>query len=490
MSNQPLLRGECQAIPARGLSLETTTKFGYFITEQNGQPCQVAPYYAADRSLVAQKIRFAGKVFTVAGDMKHALLWGQQLWGESGKRVVVVEGEIDAMSVSQCQGNRWPVVSIPNGASGAKKALQGQLAWLEGFDEVVLLFDNDAPGIEATNECAVLFSPGKCKVASLPLKDANDMLRAGRVDEVIQALWSAKTYRPDGILNAQDMWSLLSKQDEKERIEWPWPQTQAKLNGMGTKQLTMICAGSGIGKSHISREIAAYLLGLGETIGYIGLEESVKESAMALLAIQMEKPLYKMNEVPLEELKPVFDSVYGTGRAFFYDCFGSLDSGNLLNRIRYLARGCGCRWIFLDHISIVVSGISEGDERRTIDNLMTSLRSAVQELDVGLFAVCHLKRPSGEGSSYNEGRSVSLSDLRGSASLEQLSDNVLGLERNQQDAATANETTLRVLKCRRTGKVGVADVLVYGTEKGVCKVKPPVSPFTPEPTNNGEKDAF
>jgi twinkle protein len=67
------------------------------------------------------------------------------------------------------------------------------------------MFDMDEPGAAAAKECAQLFTPGKCKIASLPLKDANEMLKAGRVAEIIDAIWGAKEFRPDGIVTLKDL---------------------------------------------------------------------------------------------------------------------------------------------------------------------------------------------------------------------------------------------------------------------------------------------
>jgi twinkle protein len=141
-----------------------------------------------------------------------------------------------------------------------------------------------------------------------------------------------------------------------------------------------------------------------------------------------------------------------------------MDSSNLMNRIRYMSKGCGCGWIILDHLSIVVSGMGDGDERRLIDNTMTKLRSLVEELKVGMIIVSHLRRPEGRG--HEEGASTSLSQLRGSAGIAQLSDMVLGLERNQQDEAQRNRTIVRILKNRFTGETGIASYLEYDNERG------------------------
>ena len=172
-----------------------------------------------------------------------------------------------------------------------------------------------------------------------------------------------------------------------------------------------------------------------------------------------------LTEMPKEDLRDAFNATLGTGRVFMYDHWGSTEGDNLLAKIRYLVRGCGCDYIILDHISIVVSGMEGGDERRIIDNMMTKLRSLVEEVNCGLILVSHLRRPSGDRG-HEEGQITSLSQLRGSASIGQLSDIVIGLERDQQDAETSNQTTVRVLKNRWSGETGIATSLYYSKETG------------------------
>ena len=127
----------------------------------------------------------------------------------------------------------------------------------------------------------------------------------------------------------------------------------------------------------------------------------------------------------------------------------------------------GVDFVILDHISIVVSGLddAEGDERKLIDKLMTKLRSLVEETGAGVIAIVHLKRPD-RGPAFTEGRPVALSDLRGSGALEQLSDVVIALERNQQDEETQNLAHLRVLKNRPIGTVGLCGTVLYNQETG------------------------
>ena len=136
--------------------------------------------------------------------------------------------------------------------------------------------------------------------------------------------------------------------------------------------------------------------------------------------------------------------------------------------------GCGCRWIVVDHLHMLVSATIEGDERRAIDMIMTKLRSICEETGAGMILVSHLRRVEGN-KGHENGVQVNLSHLRGSQSIAQLSDCVIALERNQQadDPEEANTTVLRVLKSRYTGDVGLATKLLYNNETGRLEELPP-----------------
>lgn len=465
--NLPLIQGEVRALGVRKIHEETAAKFGYLVGTYQGKTVQIAPYRDAKGTIVAQKIRFPDKTFTITGKMPGTL-FGQHLWKDGGKRVVVTEGEIDAMSVAQVFNLSWPVVSVPNGAQGAKKSIQQNLEWLERFDQVVFMFDEDAQGQKAAVECAELLTPGKAAIASLPLKDANEMLKAGRSKELTQAVWNARTYRPDGVINASELWHEVSKPVEMG-TPYPFPGLNKTLFGLRPGEIATFAAGSGIGKTAITREIA-YHLGntLEQPVGWIGLEENVGRSTRGLMGLHLSKPIWLPGvNVTEEERRRAFEETAGTGRYWLYDHFGSLDSDNLLSKLKYMVLGCGVRWLILDHISIVVSGLdAEDDERRAIDRTMTRLRQFTEQTKAGLILVSHLKRPNGAG--HEEGAPTSLAQLRGSAAIAQLSDIVIGAERNQQAAneTQRNTTVLRVLKNRYAGITGVAEALRWNPDTG------------------------
>ena len=465
-TNAGFIETTFRGLGKRCIDGDTCRKWEYGYGSYNGQLVQVANYQDEGGQLIAQKIRFKSKDFRWVGDAKSVRLWGEHLWRDGGRMVVITEGEIDALSISQLYGNKYPVVSVPNGAQSAKKAVLNSLDWLEKFDSVIFCFDNDDPGKAAAVECSVLLSPGKSKLCRLPLKDANEMLQAGRGKELIDLIWGAKVYRPDGIVAGEDVWSLVTKESTAKSIPYPWEGVTKVTHGLRTGELVTFCAGTGVGKSQVCREIAHWLLQSGEKVGYIALEESVKRSAMSLISLHLNKPVH-LDESLLnkEELRTAFDNAIGKDKVVFYDHWGSLDNDNLLNRLKYMIRSCGCNWIVLDHLSLVVSGLSDGDERRNIDNAMTRLRSLVQETGAGVLLVSHLKRPDGN-KGHEEGQRTTLAQLRGSAAIAQLSDMVIGLERDLQDEDSKNVTTVRCLKNRFSGVTGVCCNLLFNPDTG------------------------
>lgn len=459
------------SLTKRCIGKDTCSKFKYFSTVYKGKPCQVACYYDDSGNLVGQKLRFPDKSFAVLGSISNRL-YGSQLWA-SGKKIVITEGEIDCLTVSQLQGNKWPVVSIPNGAQAAKKAIESNLEYLENFEEVILMFDMDDPGRKASEECAKILPAGKAYIANLPCKDPNECLSEGKGSEVLQAVWNAKPYRPDGIVSGTDLYEkcVTDIDDLKDSVEYPWKALQEKTKGARHGELYVFTSGSGMGKSTILRELEYYFgVHRGELCGIVALEESTRKTGMELMSIHLNKRLILDPEgTDEDERSRAFLETIGNGKFFLYDHFGSLDSSNLLGKLRYMIVSLGCKRIFLDHISIVVSGMDtdeDGGERKAIDKLMTNLRSLVEETGATMFVVSHLKRPEKKG--HEEGAQVSLSQLRGSGAIAQLSDMVIGLERNQQ-GDNPNVLTLRVLKNRFCGDTGVSGYLEYDPETGRLK---------------------
>ncbi len=466
MTRDSLVRGEYLDLQARKISKQTCKKYGYHVADIMGTTAQVADYFNDKGELVGQKVRYADKTFRALGDVSTKNLFGRQLWRDKGRQVIITEGEVDCLSIAEAFGAKYPVVSLPNGAQSAERVIKNNLEWLEGFTTVVLWFDNDVAGKEAVERVLPILSAGKVKVITSAYKDANELLVKEGKSAVISATYEAKEWRPDGILAAGEMWDKYKEKETFETYDYPYPKLNDMFKGIRKGELVTFTAGSGMGKSTVVREIAYDLMLKQERkIGYVALEENWRRTLTSFLSLYTNKPLFYDNELTQEQEKEAWSETVGKNRLYLYDHFGSIETDNLMSKIRVMVHTCGVDFVILDHISIVVSGMDNGDERKAIDRLMTDLRSLVEETQIGMIIISHLRR-TGTDKNHEDGAQISLGQLRGSGAIAQLSDAVIGLERNAQSTEDGDKINVRVLKNRFAGSLGLADTLFYNSKTG------------------------
>lgn len=478
-----------RALTHRKLSYSTCEHFNVRVgvSSKDGETpiYTLFPRYKS-QELVGWKTKDIDKKYVSTGG-SDVDLFGSHNLNPTGKRLWITEGEEDAMAFYQVlkEGSSladWhpPVVSIPTGSASAVKAILQNMELINGYEEVILVFDNDTPGKKARDEVCKLLA-GKVSYITLPVKDCNQMLMEGRGTELKWKAYSYTKYQPDGIVNAKDLWERYV--DNNEVHSFPYPKIMKLLNertyGSRPGSIITITAGTGSGKTQFLRELLYhYYLTTDEKIAGMFLEEDIADTIKGIIALDLNKRIQLPDVVKTdEEEKHSFDKLFDSGRISFYDYFGGMDDGSLLTKLRYFA-STGHKFIFLDHLSIVVSEYAaEGGERERIDTLMTKLAKFVKEFNVVLFLVVHLRKSDNSRFSFELGARPTLDDLRGSGSLKQLSWDVIGLSRNQQhpDPYCANTTEVSVLKCRLTGRTGTCDYLHFDQKTGrlICIDKPP-----------------
>ena len=488
METQPITNGKQESkvqnfsqqsdfteIVDRNLSENTCKKYGVSVkTDSMGSIINhYYPYHDKQGSKIATKTRYTkSKEFSVQGNTHQAGLFGEHLFSKS-KFIIITEGEIDCLSAYQMfyTGKyETPVVSIKHGVASAVKDIKNSLEWLEQFQNILINFDNDEQGKEGALKVAELFSPGKCKIMHLPqeFKDASDCLVKNKIQIYTQAFWNAKRFAPDGIINANTLFDDIIKPSVQSFVQYPFEGLNKMTYGLRASELVTFTSGSGLGKTQVIRELVHHLLKqTKDNLGLLMLEENPVVTSKGIMSIEANQRLHLPDvHISKEEWQKHFDATTGSGRVFLFDHFGSNTIDNIISRVRYLAKGLDCKYIIIDHVSIIVSDQSHGDERKALDEIMTRLRTLVQETGIAMIVVSHLRRPDGKG--HEEGAATSLSQLRGSASIGQLSDMVIGLERDAQhdDPEIRHTTKVRVLKNRFSGITGPCCDLKYDMDTG------------------------
>lgn len=457
-SRKPLiLDGEIRAIPSRGILLETCRRWGVSIArDEKGRFVMLSTYKDASGQIVGQHERHQDKGlgFPWRGDRPKDVLYGQWLWGKGGKKVVVCEGELDALSVSQANDLKWPVVSLSAGAHSAAKDLNHPaiMRWLDSFEQIVLYFDDDEPGQKAATECAGLFPPGKVFIASVPgYKDANEALQAGPkgADYIRQAIWNAKPYAPVEICTLREVFSGPYEQTPPG-LSFPWPEITRITGGMRPNELTVIGAGIGVGKTTLTLELLAHALKEhNQKVGVFPLEQNNKEFGHRLGSVLAGQKLWpdpteEMYQAAQEAVEPYKDQI----QVFQKDHASSWD------RMRYILRymaASGCRLIIIDNLTGVIAGEETGDRVGLIDRIFKELGTLVENFPVHIVVVSHLKRPRDDALQHERGREIDMSDFRGAGSIGIFAHYCWGLERDKHNEEPAK---LVLLKDRPNGKVG------------------------------------
>jgi twinkle protein len=456
--SEDLLDGEVTTLASRGISEETCRRYDYRTGKTSkGKKCHIANFRNQDGQVVAQHLRLAGKEFPWVGKKgKDLMLFGQHLVREGVSKLIITEGEIDAMSVAEALGpkSRFAAVSIISGAKGAIKDLSANLSFIERAEEIILMFDMDDPGREAAAECARLFRPGKVKIAELPMKDANEMLLAGRAAEIVDAVFAAKSWRPEGVVRLSDVKSRVLEAPVMGLPWWHKGLTDATF-GRRMGELDALGAGTGVGKTDfLTQQIEFDINTLGEKVGLFFLEqqpfETVRRIAGKMVGRKFHIPPNDDNQWTQEELETAVDLLDRHDKLRMYDHFGSADYDLIEATIRYLYHGEGVRLFYIDHLTALAS--TAEDERKALEEIMAKLGGLVKELDIWVCLISHLATP--DGKPHEEGGRVMIRHFKGSRSIGFWCHFMFGLERNQQaeDEDERQTTIFRVLKDRVSGQ--------------------------------------
>ena len=453
-------------LDSRGISQEVVDHFNVKMSvDSNGKPEAHFYPYTKDGRTVAYKKRLLPKDFSITGNFKDVELFGQQQ-ATRGRRLVITEGEIDAMSVAEAYkqngGTIWPVVSIPS-ASSTSHAL-AQRDWLNSFEAVVIMVDNDEAGEKAKEQLVKLLKPGKALIAKLPGKDPNEVLLNHGAKVLVDAVWSAKEWSPAGIVTGDEIWDQFMQRKAVESVPYPscLNGLNDKLGGMRQGEITLFTSGTGSGKSTVIKEIILDLLEkTDDRVGLISLEESVGDTAEKFISMALKRPVADPPPLTDEELRAGFDMVFADERLVLLDHQGSVGDNSLIDKIEYMAL-MGCKYLVLDHITIAVSEGSEGlSGNEAVDKVMSDLLKVVKRHNVWLGLISHLRKS--QGKSFEEGNLASIDDIKGSGSIKQISFDIIAFARNlvAEDEMEQNTVRFRVLKSRFTGRTGDAGCAIY-----------------------------
>lgn len=466
--NMSLFKYEYQDLTKRKIPESIAKQYRYGVgVDNSGNMCQIANYFNKDKEVVGQKLRYANKKFKFIGDSKQSLMFGQQLWRNEGKKLVITEGEIDALSVATGFDGKYPVVSLKGGARSAKKEITEHLEWINGYEEVYFWFDNDTHGRAAVEDCVSLLPVDKVRIIRHPeYKDANEVLTYKGKGGIVSTFYEAERYKPDDIVCPTDLIDTVAE-PVQAGFEYAYRSLTDLLYGRRFGEVITLGAGVSVGKTDFIMTQVAFDIQQGWPVATFMLEQSVKETVLRI-AGKLDGCHYHLpdTEIDSDKLKNTVSSM--SDKLYMFDNFGSNDWEIISSKIRYIKHNYGCRIFYIDNLTAL--NAHAGDERRNLDALMAEVAGLAKELDIWIMLVSHLNPPK-TGAAHESGGKTEQAQFTGSRAIMRWSYAMLGIERNtlHTDPEDRNKGLVRVLKDRFSGSATGRTVgFRYDKVTGIC----------------------
>jgi twinkle protein len=395
-------------------------------------------------------------------------LFGQWCSPRSGKRLLICAGEEDTLAAYQMLQEKYPdwdhaVVGLPRGEEGHAPVAEN-MAFLNGFDEVIIATDMDAAGRSALAKLVPIVGE-KARTLEISEKDISDMLVKGKKKEFLNAFFSAKEYRPSTIVLVSDILEDAVK-PVKWGLDYPFPKLTKLTYGMKEGgEIIGIGAGPGSGKSTIFQQFQRHLMfHHKEPIAVFDIEEGATFGLKKLIGSEMNRPIH----LPDCEYDQDVARTVGKRLAEYANFYGG-DSENwceVEDAIRYFASK-GIRFFFIDPLSALVEHLSASDGNTELGKIMRSMRRFRKHQGLTFFHANHLNNPI-SGKDHGEGGAVRGSQFSGSRAQWKYSTLLMGLEGNQlaETEEEKHKRKLVVIKDRLGGKTGVVN-LKYDPVTGV-----------------------
>lgn len=360
-------------------------------------------------------------------------LWGWQAIPQDTRSVVITEGEIDALSVWQCG---IPALSVFSGVAN--------LGWIESdhdrldqFSDIVLCLDMDDAGQGATRKIAERLGLDRCRVASLPKKDANECWLAGMRDEIRAAIRDARYIAPDELRSAAEFTDLVIEcfyppHDAPLGVLLPWVKAAGKIS-IRPAELSIWTGINGHGKSQMLGQVIIHAMSQGERV------------CLASMELRPEKLLYRMLRQMTATREPRIADIKACmawlqERAWIFNTIGTASAARILEVFTYARKRYGVTQFVID--SLMKCGIDDDDyngQKAFVDRLC----------DFKLQHDCHVHLVAHSRKKQNEDGAPGKMDIKGSGTISDLADNLFSVWRNKKKEA-GEDTGLRydaILNC-------------------------------------------
>lgn len=410
---------------SRKISEKTLLKFKVsegveWMPKNNAQINTIQFNYFRNGELINVKYRGKNKDFKLFKDGE--LIFYNLDCAIDNQTIIIVEGEMDALAVSECGFDN--VISVPNGAGLGKINFEYIDNSIDAFSDdtkFILAVDNDAAGLNLKKELIRRLGAENCStVTFLDCKDANDCLIKYDKQTVERCINEAKEIPIEGVYSANDL--------EKEIYNF-YNNGLPSGCGIGMAEmdmfvkfqpgyLTTITGIPGHGKSEFLDFILCRLnVSHGWKTALYSPENHPLELHFSKFAEKMiGKPFEGNDKMTIDELNAMIK--YHSDNFFFINPKDDFTSDNIISAVKSLVRKKGVNafvidaWNKLDHqyttnetkyISQELDKIVKFCERQKVHCFLVAHPTKItKDKNTGLFDVPNLYSISGSANFYNK----------------------------------------------------------------------------------------
>lgn len=472
----------------RGIRPETMSIFGVRteFEEATGEPCAIYYPCTQENELTGWKPRTLPKSFggSIGRTGATCQLFGQFKFTRPSKVCLIVGGENDALSAYQMLSDyikskagdyEIAVVSPTIGETGCSKQLAAQYTFFDKYEKIIVGFDNDKAGREATEKVMDALPKGKVFIATWKYKDPNEYLEKGQDRAFISDYFNAKAYVPAGVVGSNELSEAMREELRVPKV--PLPPFMHKVQdmmagGIPLGRIVNLGSASGTGKSTIIDECIYYwIFNSPHRIGIVSLESSKGQYGLKILSRHVSNKIELMDndaaltfidspEV-LEKEYEVFYNADGTPRFHLVD---ERDAGieGLKTAIENLIIGCGVRLIVLDPLQDILAGLDDKEQ----ELFMAWQKGMIKSHGVTFVNISHIRKSGGGQKANSTGADIFEEDFHGSSSIfKSGAVNLLfSRDKENEDPILRNTTIMKMSKCRWTGKTGKAGEYYYDNQ--------------------------
>lgn len=456
-------------LPDRKLKKQYLEYFGVRIglNEEDGitPHSHYYPYYK-NGELVAYKCRIIeNKKMWAVGSTKDVDLFGwNQAINAGGKKLFITEGELDAVALFQImkeqnKGTQYAdlnpaIVSLSNGAGGASKQLSKFLPEIrKHFKEIILVFDMDEPGKLAVE--SVLKIIPDALVASLPEKDANDCLIAGKSKACYNACqFNAQKPKNTRLVSGNDLHEK-AKEPPKYGVTWPWKHITNSTRGIRLGETIYIGAGQKQGKSEVVNTLTAHFIREHGWKVFLVKPEESNNKTYKLVAGKIAGKIFHDPNIPFDEKEYNKAGDVLKDKLYMLNLYQHVGWETLKNDIR-VAAAEGCKAVMIDPITNLTNGMEAAAANVKLQEIAQELSAMALDLNIVIFIFCHLRNPDA-GPPHERGGEVLSSQFAGSRAMARSCNLMLGLEGNRDPNLSPEERNMRtlvLLEDREFGETG------------------------------------